>query len=82
MIALDCAASEFYVNGKYDYTKFEGETGKSVRRKSKPIIWLNLPPNIQSFLLKMVCRKTTGQAGNTLPTKSVARYNWWATTCS
>jgi enolase len=27
-IALDCAASEFYVDGKYDYTKFEGETGK------------------------------------------------------
>jgi len=28
MIALDCAASEFYVEGKYDYTKFEGATGK------------------------------------------------------
>ncbi len=28
MIALDCAAAEFYVNGKYDYTKFEGEQGK------------------------------------------------------
>ncbi len=28
MVALDCAASEFYVNGKYDYTKFEGATGK------------------------------------------------------
>jgi len=28
MVALDCASSEFYVNGKYDYTKFEGETGK------------------------------------------------------
>lgn len=28
MIALDCAASEFYVNGNYDYTKFEGSTGK------------------------------------------------------
>ncbi|MGL5637056.1 MAG: phosphopyruvate hydratase [Bacteroidales bacterium] len=26
-IALDCAASEFYVNGVYDYTKFEGEKG-------------------------------------------------------
>ncbi|HTI60855.1 phosphopyruvate hydratase [Mucilaginibacter sp.] len=26
-LALDCAASEFYVNGKYDYTKFEGEKG-------------------------------------------------------
>jgi enolase len=28
MIALDCAASEFYVDGKYDYTKFEGSKGK------------------------------------------------------
>lgn len=28
MIALDCAASEFYVDGKYDYTKFEGASGK------------------------------------------------------
>lgn len=28
MIALDCAASEFYSDGKYDYTKFEGEAGK------------------------------------------------------
>lgn len=28
MVALDCAASEFYVDGKYDYTKFEGATGK------------------------------------------------------
>ncbi len=28
MVALDCAAAEFYVNGKYDYTKFEGDTGK------------------------------------------------------
>ena len=28
MIALDCAASEFYENGKYDYTKFEGLAGE------------------------------------------------------
>jgi len=27
MIALDCAAAEFYKNGKYDYTLFEGDTG-------------------------------------------------------
>lgn len=26
-IALDCAASEFYADGVYDYTKFEGEKG-------------------------------------------------------
>ncbi|CAL2074902.1 enolase [Tenacibaculum sp. 190524A05c] len=28
MIALDCASAEFYVDGKYDYTKFEGDKGK------------------------------------------------------
>ena len=28
MIALDCAASEFFVNGQYDYSKFEGTNGK------------------------------------------------------
>ena len=33
MIALDCAAAEFYVDGKYDYKKFEGDTG--VIRSSK-----------------------------------------------
>ena len=27
MIALDCAAAEFYVDGKYDYSKFEGSGG-------------------------------------------------------
>ena len=27
MIALDCAAAEFFVDGKYDYTKFEGDSG-------------------------------------------------------
>jgi enolase len=26
-IALDCAASEFYEDGKYNYAKFEGDTG-------------------------------------------------------
>lgn len=28
MIALDCASAEFFVDGKYDYSKFEGPTGK------------------------------------------------------
>lgn len=31
-IALDCASSEFFVDGKYDYTKFEGPNG--VKRTS------------------------------------------------
>ena len=33
MIALDCASAEFYENGIYDYSKFEGQTGK--KRSSK-----------------------------------------------
>ena len=33
MIALDCASAEFFVDGKYDYTKFEGDKG--VTRTSK-----------------------------------------------
>jgi enolase len=33
MIALDCAAAEFYKNGVYDYTIFEGEKG--VKRSSE-----------------------------------------------
>lgn len=28
MIVLDCVLVEFYVNGKYDYIKFEGDKGK------------------------------------------------------
>ena len=28
MIALDCAAAEFYKDGKYDYTLFEGDKGE------------------------------------------------------
>jgi enolase len=35
-IALDCAASEFYVNGKYDYTKFEGSKG-SVKTSAEQV---------------------------------------------
>lgn len=31
-IALDCAASEFYVDGVYDYSKFEGANGKKRTR--------------------------------------------------
>jgi enolase len=35
MIALDCASSEFYVNGKYDYSKFEGKDGKILNSKQQ-----------------------------------------------
>ncbi len=38
-IALDCASSEFYSDGKYDYTKFEGESGK-VRTNDEQVEYL------------------------------------------
>lgn len=39
MIALDCAASEFYHDGKYDYTKFEGDKG-AVRTSAEQVQYL------------------------------------------
>ncbi|MEN8249396.1 MAG: phosphopyruvate hydratase [Bacteroidota bacterium] len=38
-IAMDCAASEFYVDGKYDYTKFEGDLG-TIRSSSEQVEYL------------------------------------------
>ncbi len=39
MIGLDCAASEFYKDGKYDYTLFEGEGG-AVRSADEQVAYL------------------------------------------
>ena len=38
-LALDCASSEFYVDGKYDYTKFEGDKGV-VRTSEEQVAYL------------------------------------------
>ena len=38
-IALDCAASEFYEEGKYNYAKFEGENG-AVRTREEQVAYL------------------------------------------
>lgn len=38
-IALDCAAAEFYENGKYDYKKFEDENG-TTRSSSEQVDYL------------------------------------------
>lgn len=45
-IGLDCASSEFYHDGIYDYTKFEGPKGKSAVPPNRLLIWkieLGLP---------------------------------------
>ena len=38
-IGLDCAASEFYKNGKYDYSLFEGKNGKK-RTQAEQVAYL------------------------------------------
>ena len=38
-IALDCAASEFFEDGKYNYTKFEGTSGK-IRNAEEQVAYL------------------------------------------
>ena len=38
-LAFDCAASEFYKDGKYDYTKFEGEKG-AIRTSAEQVEYL------------------------------------------
>jgi enolase len=35
MLALDCASSEFYKDGIYDYRKFEGDKGRTEHVKSR-----------------------------------------------
>jgi len=35
MIALDCASSEFYSDGLYDYTKFEGNSAKKLNSQQQ-----------------------------------------------
>jgi enolase len=57
-LALDCAASEFYIDGKYDYTKFEGEKG-ATRSSAEQADYL------ASLVAKypMAWRKMTGMAG-------------------
>jgi len=39
MLALDPASSEFYVDGKYDYTKFEGKSGV-IRSSEEQVAYL------------------------------------------
>lgn len=38
-IALDCASSEFFVDGNYDYKKFEGDTGV-IRSRAEQVDYL------------------------------------------
>ena len=41
MIGMDCASSEFYKEGVYDYTILKENTGKSGHLMNRLLIWKN-----------------------------------------
>ena len=66
-IGMDCASSEFYNDGVYDYTKFEGEKGAK-RSSKEQVEYLEsarseIPASTRS---RTVCRRTTGKVGQLL----------------
>lgn len=62
-IALDCAASEFYKDGIYDYSKFEGPNGAK-RTSAQQVEYLqSLVKIIQLIQLRTDSQKTIGMDG-------------------
>jgi hypothetical protein len=57
-----------FVNGKYDYSKFEGETGK-IRSSAEQVDYLAELALIQLSRLKMEWMKMIGMDGKCLPIK-------------
>ena len=49
-IALDCAAAEFYENGVYDYTKFEGDKGVKRTSEEQAQYLADLSENVEMCL--------------------------------
>jgi len=75
--ALDCAASEFFENGVYDYTKFEGEVKVkaelSVTQKSRQPTSQNSVRSTLSIPSKTVVMRMIGMAGRFLLIRLVIR---------
>ena len=79
-IAMDCAASEYYRNGLYDYTVFEGPGGK-VRTADEQIDYLaSLVVRFPIDSIEDGMERTTGTAGAASPSASDNAAAWWATT--
>jgi enolase len=82
MIALDCAAAEFYVNGKYDYSKFEGETGK-IRSSAEQVDYLaELAANYPIISIEDGMDENDGMDGKCLPIKLEIKCSWLVMICS
>jgi len=81
-IAMDCASSEFYRDGLYDYTTFEGEKGAR-RNAAEQVEYLAaLVEKYRSIRSRTGWPKTTGRAGRCSPHVWAPAASWWETTCS
>lgn len=77
-LALDCAASEFYKDGKYDLA---GE-GKVFDSNGFSDFLKSLTEQYPIVLSKMAWMSLIGMAGLTRPRSLVTRSSWWVMTCS
>jgi enolase len=75
VLALDCAATEFFKNGAYRY---EGERDHA---KSRPSIWRSWLRAILSPLSRMEWRRMISKAGRCSPICSARGVSWSATIC-
>jgi enolase len=78
VLALDCASTEFFRNGKYEIS---GEGSRSAR-KPWPTISPRCATPIRSSRSKTAWPKTISKAGPHSPPRSASACNWWVTTCS
>ena len=81
-IAMDCASSEFYRDGLYDYTTFEGEKGAR-RNAAEQVEYL--AALVEKYPIDSIedgWPKTTGRAGRCSPHVWAPAASWWETTCS
>ncbi len=78
VLALDCAATEFFKDGAYVY---EGER-KTRDPKAQAKYLAKLVGDIRSSRSRTACPRTTSRAGRSSPTSSARSASWSATTSS
>ena len=80
-IGMDCASSEFYINGVYDYTKFEGVKGVK-RTADEQIAYLE--KLIDEYPIDSIedgMSENDWEGWKKLTERIGTVANWWATTC-
>ena len=76
MIALDCASAEFYVDGKYDYSKFEGTKGKIRTSEEQAQYLAELSEKYPIISIEDGMDENDWDGWKSLTEKVVIAYNW------